>query len=63
MNAELAAPVFEDQEYRNWTAGQTAVGRNSDVDDLVGITLFLASEASAYATGQTFFIDGGFTAT
>lgn len=60
---ELAAPVFENEEYRNWTAAQTAVGRNSDVDDLVGITIFLASEASAYATGQVFFIDGGFTAT
>ena len=60
---DLAAPVFADEEYRAWTAQQTAVGRNSDVDDLVGITIFLASEASAYATGQTFFIDGGFTAT
>lgn len=59
----LSAPVFEDDDYRNWTAAQTAIGRNSDVEDLAGVSIFLASEASAYVTGQTLFVDGGFTAT
>ena len=31
-------------------------------DDLVGIMLFLMSDASSYATGQNFIIDGGYTA-
>lgn len=60
---ELSAPVFEDEEYRNWTAAQTAIGRNSQVEDLAGVVIFLASEASSYVTGQTLFVDGGFTAT
>lgn len=59
---ELAALVFGDEDYRNWAAEQTAIGRNGELEDLAGATIFLASPASAYITGQTLFIDGGFTA-
>lgn len=58
----LSAPVFEDEDYRNWAAQQTAMGRNGELEDLAGATIFLASPASAYITGQTLFVDGGFTA-
>ena len=60
---ELAAPVFADAEYRDWAAQQTAIGRNSVVEDLAGVTIFLASPASGFVTGQTLFVDGGFSAT
>ena len=60
---ELAAPVFADEDYREWAAQQTAIGRTSVVEDLAGVTIFLASRASAYVTGQTLFVDGGFSAT
>jgi gluconate 5-dehydrogenase len=43
-------------------AAQTAVGRNGELADLAGATVFLASEAAAYVTGQTLAVDGGFTA-
>jgi NAD(P)-dependent dehydrogenase (short-subunit alcohol dehydrogenase family) len=59
---ELAAPVFDDENSRSWAAQQTAIGRNGELEDLAGPTIFLASPASAYVTGQTLFIDGGFTA-
>jgi len=39
------------------------VGRNGVPDDLTGAALFLASEAAAYITGQTLFVDGGFSVT
>ena len=35
--------------------------RWGDIDDFGGIAVFLASEASAYATGEQFLIDGGYT--
>ena len=31
-------------------------------EDLVGTTVFLASAASNYVTGQNIFVDGGFMA-
>jgi enoyl-[acyl-carrier-protein] reductase (NADH) len=32
------------------------------LDDLAGTAIYLASPASAYVTGQTIFVDGGFSA-
>jgi gluconate 5-dehydrogenase len=58
----LTAPVFADPERAARNAQQTAVGRNGELSDLTGATVFLASDASAYVTGQTLAVDGGFTA-
>ena len=43
-------------------AARTMTGRNGEMDDLAGALLFLASRASDYVTGQTLFVDGGFSA-
>ncbi|HET7615541.1 MAG TPA: SDR family oxidoreductase, partial [Bacillales bacterium] len=40
---------------------QTPMKRIGELKDLVGPVVFLASEASAYVTGQTLFVDGGMT--
>lgn len=58
----LTQAVFEDQEIAAKNASQTAVGRNGELTDLDGITVFLASKASDYITGQVIYVDGGFTA-
>ena len=42
--------------------GRTPMGRVGRVDELVGVCIFLASEASSFLTGQTIAIDGGFLA-
>jgi NAD(P)-dependent dehydrogenase (short-subunit alcohol dehydrogenase family) len=38
------------------------IGRNGELDDIRGATIFLASRASDYITGQVLFVDGGFSA-
>ena len=37
------------------------LGRFAEPSDLVGAAVFLASSASDFVTGQTLFVDGGFT--
>jgi len=58
----LTAPVFADPAKAAANAAHTAIGRNGELADLYGVTVFLASEASSYVTGQTIYVDGGFTA-
>ena len=59
---ELTAPVYQNADMLDKLAKQTAIGRNGELSDLDGITVFLASGASDYITGQIIHLDGGFTA-
>jgi len=58
----LTAPVFHNPELVKMHADKTAIGRNGDIKDIDGLAIFLASNASAYITGQTIMLDGGYTA-
>ena len=42
--------------------GRTPMGRVGQVDELAGVAIFLASDASSFVTGQTYPVDGGFLA-
>jgi len=59
LNAHLAA----DPALMEALAARTMVGRNGLAADFAGVTVFLASRASDYVTGQTLYVDGGFSAT
>ena len=38
------------------------LGRLGEPEDFVGPVLFLLSPAAAFVTGQTLYVDGGYTA-
>jgi NAD(P)-dependent dehydrogenase (short-subunit alcohol dehydrogenase family) len=58
----LTSPLYSDEKVIDALSRQTIIGRNGELSDLAGVTLFLASRASDYITGQTIFLDGGWTA-
>lgn len=58
----LTAAVAADSVRWQANAERTFIGRNGELPDLSGTAVYLASRASDYVTGQTFFVDGGFSA-
>ena len=58
----LTESVFSNRPLAEKHAEATAIGRNGELEDLEGVFVFLASNASSYVTGQTIFVDGGYTA-
>jgi NAD(P)-dependent dehydrogenase (short-subunit alcohol dehydrogenase family) len=59
----LNAHIASDPARSAALAARTMVGRNGEPADFAGVSVFLASRASDYVTGQTLFVDGGFSAT
>jgi NAD(P)-dependent dehydrogenase (short-subunit alcohol dehydrogenase family) len=58
----LTEKLWSNPTMRAWGEGNTPLGRLGVPDDLVGTAVFLASDASAFVTGQTLYVDGGFVA-
>jgi NAD(P)-dependent dehydrogenase (short-subunit alcohol dehydrogenase family) len=58
----LTAPVVNDPARWQAMADKTFIGRNGELTDLAGTAVYLCSPASDYVTGQTLFVDGGFSA-
>ncbi len=53
---------YENEAWQERMLGRIPLGRFGALDDLAGAAQFLASDASAYMTGQCIAIDGGFLA-
>jgi NAD(P)-dependent dehydrogenase (short-subunit alcohol dehydrogenase family) len=59
VETRFAQALFADQDAYRAIVGRVPLGRHGQPDDVAGAAVFLASEASAYVTGQTLVIDGG----
>lgn len=58
----LSAPLWADAKKARWFKARLPTRRPGRPEELVGLALMLASEASSYITGQNIIIDGGFSA-
>ncbi|WP_204180502.1 MULTISPECIES: glucose 1-dehydrogenase [unclassified Staphylococcus] len=63
MKTELTKPFFDQggSMIEDWM-GFTPMGRPGTPNELGGIVVYLASDASSFAQGSVFTIDGGYTA-
>jgi len=62
FETELVAQLRNDRERFNFINERTPMGRWGYPPELEGLVIFLASRGSDFITGQTIYIDGGWTA-
>lgn len=62
VKTEMTEALQNNPERFEAISARIPLGRWATPEDLAGLAVFLASEASAYITGQVIFIDGGYLA-
>lgn len=61
FNTEMTACLFNDEKWLENLMRRLAIKRGGEPSDMAGLTVFLASDASDYITGETVYIDGGYS--
>ncbi|MBV9197067.1 MAG: SDR family oxidoreductase [Solirubrobacterales bacterium] len=59
---DLTRPLREDAEFDTWLKRRTPAGRWGELEELVGVAVFLAAPASSFVNGQIIYVDGGISA-
>lgn len=61
METEITRKMLEDAKVRKALESKVPMKRLGQPSDLVGTVVFLSASGSDYITGQTIFVDGGFS--
>jgi dehydrogenase/reductase SDR family protein 4 len=59
VKTQFAKALWDNPVVSKTFVDNTVLGRIAEPEEMVGVALFLASEASSYMTGQTVVLDGG----
>ena len=62
FESEMTEEIFQDERIHDFIVRNSLIKRIGRPADFDGALLFLASQASAFVTGQTLLVDGGWTA-
>ena len=62
VETPLTRPHLARPELRSEVLTGIKLGRLGQVEDIMGVVVFLASEAASLVTGASYMIDGGWTA-
>ena len=62
IKTPLTEPTFARPELKAWVEEKIKLGRIGEVEDIMGVVTFLASDAAALITGTHIIVDGGWTA-
>ena len=62
IRTEMTEPIYQDAGRNREILGRLAIQRWGTPRDLAGLAVLLASDASAYLTGQVIYVDGGWLA-
>lgn len=61
IQTKFAQVLWENESLLNSVQDRTPLGRIGQPEDIASLALWLASDASSFATGETYVVDGGLT--
>jgi len=62
VDTPLTAPIKQNPDWYNGYSRKSILGRWAKPEELAGMVVYLASDASSYVTGAVMLVDGGWTA-
>ena len=58
---DLTKKLWSDPTMQAWNDANCPLKRLGQPEDMIGTTIFLASDAAQFLTGQVIYVDGGIT--